>query len=98
MLALGQQLFERSFAVGRHVHSISFRLQVESQSLRKMRFILHHQHTAHDSLRGNSMVTVVPRPSPSLWAKTFPPCARAIARTMNNPSPVPFAFRRVGTR
>ena len=35
-----------------------------------------------DTSRGSSSVRVAPRPSPSLWANTLPPCARAIVRTM----------------
>ncbi len=37
---------------------------------------------------------MVPWPSPALSAKTLPPCARAIERTMKRPSPVPFTWDR----
>ena len=38
--------------------------------------------SAADARRGSSTVNVAPRPSPSLCAKTRPPCARAIDLTM----------------
>ncbi len=92
-----EQPVQSRLAVGRNFHSVSFGLQVEAQALRQVRLVLHHQHAAHGSVTfrgnsflGNSRITVVPFPAPSLCAKTRPPCLRAIERTMNNPSPVPF--------
>ena len=80
------------FAVARDLDGMAFRFQIEAQALRQMRFVFDHQDAAHARLLGNSRVTVVPRPSPALSANTLPPCARAIARTMNKPRPVPFAW------
>src|SRR4029077_3037766 len=95
-----QQALERRLAIGRKLRRVSFGLEIEAQASGEMSFVLYHQHAAHARLRGSSSVTVVPRPAPSLSAKTFPPCARAMARTMNRPSPVPFTCGNVrrGTR
>ena len=38
---------------------------------------------------GNSTANIAPRPSPSLWACTIPPCASTSALTMERPSPSP---------
>src|SRR2546429_5484547 len=79
-------------AARRNFYRVSFGLQVEAQAVRQVRLVLHDQHPAHATVtfRGNSRVTVVPFPAPSLSANTRPPCLRAIDRTMNNPRPVPF--------
>ena len=50
-----------------------FGFQVEAEALGEMSFVLDYQYSAHATLRGSSSVTVVPFPSPSLWAKTWPP-------------------------
>src|ERR1700704_3206567 len=79
-------------AVRRNFYGVSFGLQVKAQAIREVRLVLAHQNPAHATVtfRGNSRVTVVPFPAPSLSAKTRPPCLRAIDRTMNSPRPVPF--------
>ena len=47
---------------------MAFCFQVKPQSLGQVRFIFDNQDTTHATLRGSSMVMVVPRPSPSLSA------------------------------
>src|SRR5580698_1645773 len=83
------QALERGFAIAGNFHGVAFRFEVEAQSLGQVRFIFHDQHAAHATFLGNSSEMVEPRPSPSLAAYTFPPCARATVRTMKRPSPVP---------
>ena len=84
------------FAVGGDLDGVPFCLQVEAQAIGQMRLVLNDNDAAHatvsfcgNSFLGNSRVTVVPLPAPSLSANTRPPCLRAIDRTMNNPRPVP---------
>src|SRR5262249_134351 len=85
-----QQLLKRAFAVGSDFDRVPLRLQVVAQPGSEVRFILDDQDAAHSALLGSSRTTVVPCPSPALSANTRPPCFLAIARTMNNPRPVPF--------
>src|SRR5207302_6322779 len=91
-LSLFDEPLQSRFAVRRNFHGVPFGLQVEAQTVGQVRLVLYYQHPAHATVtfRGNSMVTVVPFPAPSLSANTRPPCFRAIDRTMNNPRPVPF--------
>ena len=95
-----QQAIGCRFSVSHHFRRIAFRFEVEAQSLRQMRLILHHQHPAHAAHLGSSSTIVVPCPSPPLSANTLPPCFCAIAFTINRPSPVPFtcASERCVTR
>src|ERR1017187_7358204 len=94
VLCLLEEAFQSGFAIARDFNLVSFGLQVEAQTLRQVCLVFYHQYAAHATLRGNSRVTVVPFPTPSLWANTLPPWLRAIERTMNNPSPVPFTRER----
>ena len=100
MIFAGEQQIESTLAVAHDLHRVPFGLQVELQALGEMSFVFDNQNAAHATLRGSSMTTVVPRPSPSLAAKTRPPCLRATARTINNPRPVPLTLLKVrpGTR
>src|SRR5580693_4711055 len=86
-----EQAADGVFTVAQDFDRMSFGLEVEAQAVGEMRFILDDQDAAHAALLGSSRVTVVPRASPALSAKTFPPCARAMARTMKRPRPVPLA-------
>ena len=85
-----QQPLDGRFAVAYDIHRVSFSFQIEPQALGQVRFVLDDKQMAHALLLGNSSTMVVPRAQPALSANTLPPCARAIARTMNRPSPVPF--------
>src|SRR5579864_4562597 len=104
-----QQLVSRRSPIAHHFRRIPFGFEIEAQSLRQVRFILHYQNPAHgfdlgvtvrESIRGSSITTVVPRPSPSLTANAVPPCFLAMDFTMNSPRPVPFtcASDRLATR
>ena len=84
----------RRLAVAYHLGNIALSLEIEAQPLRQMGLIFDHQNAAQALALGSSRVMVAPRPSPSLWAKTRPPCLRAIALTINRPSPVPLTGER----
>src|SRR4029453_15189318 len=89
----GQPL-ERRLAGLDYLDVVSFGLEVESNPLGEMLFVLDDQHTrgVHASAAfGSSSVKVLPRPVPSLSAKARPPCLRATDRTMKRPRPLPFA-------
>ena len=60
-------------AIAGNFDAVAFRLEIETQSLSQMRFVLDDQHAAHAlcsrafsraRLRGSSRTTVVPLPSP----------------------------------
>ena len=72
---------------------VSIGLEIEPYAFGDVLLVFHDENAAHpacapgtpagkDVARGSSTVKVAPRPSPSLCAKTRPPCARAIVRTM----------------
>ena len=61
---------------------MSIGLEIEPNTFRDVLLVFDDEDAAHDVARGSSTVKVAPRPSPSLCAKTRPPCARAMARTM----------------
>ena len=63
-----QQQIQRGFAVADNPGGIAFGLQVELQPARQMLFVFDQQYFAHCEFLGNWMVTVVPRPAPSLSA------------------------------
>lgn len=90
---LGQPL-QRGLAVGGQGHLVPVCLEVEAQAHGQVRLVLDDQDARHQGLtsRGNSMVKVDPRPSPSLVAKTRPPCCRTTDRTMYSPRPVPLTL------
>ena len=77
-----EQQLERPFSGIRHDDIVTIGLQVESDAFSDVLFVVHDEDPAHDVARGSSTVKVAPRPSPSLCAKTRPPCLRAIARTI----------------
>ena len=95
-----QKQLQRALAISRNFNRMPLGLEIELQPLGEMGFVFDDEHSAHAVLLGSSKTTVVPRPSPSLSANTRPPCLRAIARTINNPRPVPFTLlkTRLGTR
>src|ERR1700723_2602335 len=90
--AFFDQALQRRFAVGSDLDRVPFGLQIKAQAIREGGLVFDDQHAAHATVTflGNSRVTVVPLPAPSLSANPRPPCLRAIERTINNPSPVPF--------
>src|SRR6267143_1060048 len=90
ILLFRQQALGGRLAIAHHFGGVAFGFEVKTKPLSQMSFVFHYEHAAHAIRLGSSMVTVVPRPSPSLSAKTLPPCFFAMARTMNNPRPVPF--------
>ena len=85
---------QRLLAVAGDRHLVPLGLEVEAQPVGDVRLVLHDEDAAHADFgcsatasalpakRGSSRVKVAPRPSPSLWANTRPPCARAMVRTM----------------
>ena len=77
---------------------VSFRLEVEPQSRRDVRFVFDNEQRSHDAAvdqttpgraSGSSKWNVAPRPGPGLVAHARPPWRRAAVCTMNRPSPVP---------
>ena len=93
-----EQAFQRGLAIAGEFDGVAFGLQVEAEAFGEVRFVFDDQHFRHARLLGSSRVTVVPRPSPALSAKTLPPCVFAIERTMKRPSPVPFTRAEVRPR
>ena len=85
---------QRLLAVAGDGHLVALGLEVEAQAVGDVRLVLDDEDAAHADFgcsatasaspakRGSSTVNVAPRPSPSLWANTRPPCARAMERTM----------------
>src|SRR3954470_7088250 len=106
ILFFPQQAIRCAFPLPDDLGRISFSLEIEAESLRQVRLVFHHQYPNHacspgdGATLGNSMITVVPCPSPALSANAVPPCFFAIDLTMNNPSPVPLmcASARFPTR
>src|SRR5581483_8997897 len=100
LLLSSEQEIGRALAITDDLGLVTFGLEIETQPLRQVRLVLHYQDPAHpsalceDSSLGNSMVTVVPCPSPALAAEALPPCFRAMDFTMNNPKPVPLMCAR----
>src|SRR4029077_16068902 len=85
----GQPL-ERVLTVVDHVDVVLLRLEIETQAVRQMLFVLDDEDPAHcDVTIGSSTMNVLPWPGPSLSANTLPPCRATTERTMNRPSPVP---------
>ena len=106
--AVAEQPRQRVVAVTVHVHLVSISFEIEAQPLRDVIFVFDDEDAAHRGTglggvicavtfglafkRGSSSVKVAPVPSPSLCAKTRPPCCLAMVRTMNNPRPVPLTL------
>ena len=93
-----EQALERGLAIAGDFDGVAFGLQIEAEAFGEVRFVFDDKHFRHARLLGSSSVTVVPRPSPALSAKTLPPCVFAIERTMKSPRPVPFTRAEVRPR
>ncbi len=101
---LGDKALDSGLSIANELDRMALGFEIEAQAVGDVSFVFDYKHATHgvlrDGLTGNSKVTVVPLPSPPLSANTLPPCARATARTMKRPRPVPFTFdsERPGTR
>ncbi len=81
---------------------IALGLEVLANAGREMRLVVHDQDVgaarwerfAHNPLSGQRIVTVAPRPGPSLRALMVPPDSSTSRLTMYSPSPVPGIERR----
>ncbi len=93
---------ERRLAVGHRLDAVALGFEVEAQAVGEVLLVLDYQHRrAHLwSPLGRRIVNVLPRPGPSLSAKTCPPCFFTTERTMKRPRPVPLtrAMTRPGAR
>ena len=93
-----EQPFQSGLAIASDFDGVAFGLQIEAEPFGEVRFVFDDKHFRHVRLLGSSRVTVVPRPSPALSAKTLPPCVFAIERTIKSPRPVPFTRAEVRPR
>src|SRR5262249_26495762 len=92
-LPLSQQPKQNFLAVVDDDHVMALGLQVKTESLGDVALIFHNQDTAHTRYTlGRRMVNVLPWPSPSLSAKTSPPCRRTMERQRKRPKPVPLTW------
>src|SRR5262249_47298192 len=96
-LRVSHQQIERGLAVADRLDLVTLGLEIEFQAVGQMLFVFNDQNnTHHFSMRGSSIVKILPIPSPSLSAKVLPPCLPTMERTMKSPSPAPLT--RVATR
>ena len=64
VLVPAKQKIERSLAIAGNAGGMTFGLQIELQAGGNVNFVLDDQHAAHETLLGNSRMTVAPLPSP----------------------------------
>ena len=81
---------QRVFAGLGEIDLVLVGFEIEAEAGRQVEFVLHDEDSAHEAeVSGSCTVKVVPRPGPSLSAKTVPPCRATTARTMKRPRPAP---------
>ena len=89
-LRLRRNPLERVLAGFGEIDLVFVRFKVEAQAGSQVELVFDDEDAAHDAeVSGSCTVKVVPRPGPSLSAKTVPPCRATTARTMKRPRPAP---------